>query len=490
MDKSLSQSLIEHVSCWQNDTIDVLMSNNVEFFDMAWIFQGDCYRDCRHVYASRSTYFRSLFSNQMKKGTEDHEGVVAYKVGNFMEKRYIFDMVRIFCHTGIVRVEKGESILKTLDRYSAFHYYELSGGMEIIKKMIMDVINPTNAIHALEYALSSPVYDSDLLPEIERYISIYAFVVFKHKSFYSVKAENIPGILDICKRDDLNIKEIDLFKSLYKMCDRRSSSDKTSKGSVNSPWELMVQDIPNTGSLWSHIRVSSITVDEFLGFVHENDKCLSNDDIVGILKFLYSNVSKESSGFNGLNDSNEYDPDSYDNVLGAHKSKKRKLFQPISFYPRNLQLHGVASPQTDISYWDDSRIKIFFTFDYSSKESVVLPSTPFHDYSIHYTVYHSDKMINLRGTIYGRSANTDSGGPVRITASVVNFKHDRWRKKSTTCNLRGGTEFDMNNILSWNSIENTDLSGGYLYNLGKYPEFCSNGTWIMMSLSVEKIENK
>jgi len=119
-----------------------------------------------------------------------------------------------------------------------------------------------------------------------------------------------------------------------------------------------------------------------------------------------------------------------------------------------------------------------------------LPSTPFHDYSIHYTVYHSDKMINLRGTIYGRSANTDSGGPVRITASVVNFKHDRWRKKSTTCNLRGGTEFDMNNILSWNSIENTDLSGGYLYNLGKYPEFCSNGTWIMMSLSVEKIENK
>jgi len=456
MEKSLSQSLIEHVSCWQNDTIDVLMSNSVEFFDMAWIFQGECYRDCRHVYASRSTYFRSLFSNQMRKGTENHDGVVAYKVGNFMEKRYIFDMVRIFCHTGIVRVEKGESILKTLDRYSAFHYYELSGGMEIIKKMIMDVINPTNAIHALEYALSSPVYDSDLLPEIERYISIYAFVVFKHKSFYSVKTENIPGILDICKRDDLNIKEIDLFKSLYKMCERRFSSDKTYKGSVGSPWELMVQDIPNTGSLWSHIRISSITVDEFLGFVHENDKCLSNDDIVGILKFLYSNVSK---------DSNDHDPDSYVNVLGTHTSKKRKLFQPISFYPRN-------------------------TFDYSNKESVVLPSTPFHDYSIHYTVYHSDKMINLRGTIYGRSANTDSGGPVRITSSVVNFKHDRWRKKSTICNLRGGTEFDMNNILSCNSIENTDLSGGYLYNLGKYPEFCSNGTWIMMSLSVEKIENK
>lgn len=476
MDKSLSQSLVGHVSCWQNDTIDVLMSNNVDFFDMAWIFQGEYYKDCMHLYASRSTYFRSLFSTTMKRDTVDYEGVVAYRVGDLMGKKHIFDMVRIFCHTGIVRVEKGEPILKTLDRYSAFHYYELSGGMEIVRQMIMDVINPTNAIQALEYALSSPVCDSDLLPEIEKYISIYAFVVFKHKSFYSVKTENIQGISDICKRDDLNIKEIDLLKCLYRLCDKRVTSDKALENSLSTPWEFMVNDFPDMGSLWSHLRVSSISVDEFLGFVHENDKCLSNDDIVSVLKFLYTKDSKE------------YDPDTHDEILGTHVSKKRKLFQPISFYPRNLQLHGIASPQTDISYWDDSRIKIFFTFDYSSKDTVILPPTPFHNYMIHCTVYHSDKTINMRGTIHGRTIDTNPGGPVRITSSVVNFKHDRWRKKSITCSLRGGIDFDMNNILSWNSIENTDLSGGYLYNLGKYPEFSSDGTWVMMSLSVERIE--
>lgn len=476
MDKSLPQSLVGHVSCWQNDTIDVLMSNQVEFFDMAWVFQGEYFKDCRHLYASRSTYFRSLFSTDMRRGTTEYEGVRAYRVGDLMGKKHIFDMVRIFCHTGIVRVEKGEPILKTLDRYSAFHYYELSGGMEIIRKMIMDVINPTNAIQALEYALSSPVCDSDLLPEIEKYISIYAFVVFKHKSFYSMKTDNISGLTGLCKRDDLNIKEIDLLKCLYKLCEKRVASDKVPGFSPTTPWDFMVHDFPDMGSLWSHLRISSISVDEFLGFVHENDKCLSNDDIVSVLKFLYANVSKD------------YDPTVNDEILGSHISKKRKLFQPISFYPRNLQLHGVASPQTDISYWDDTRIKIFFTFDYSNKDTVVLPPTPFHDYVIHCTVFHSEKTINVRGTIHGRAIDTDSGGPVRITTSVVNFKHDRWRKRSTTCSLRGGTDFVMNNVLSWNSIENTDLSGGYLYNLEKYPEFSPDGTWVMMSLSVEKIE--
>ena len=474
MDKSLSQSLVGHVSCWQNDTIDVLMSNNVEFFDMAWIFEGEYYKDCMHLYASRSTYFRSLFSSNMRKGTTEYEGVIAYKVGDLMGKKHIFDMVRIFCHTGIVRVEKGESILKTLDRYSAFHYYELSGGMEIVRKMIMDVINPTNAIQALEYALFSPVCDSDLLPEIKKYISIYAFVVFKHKSFYSVKLENIPGLSDICKRDDLNIREIDLLKCLYRLCERRVTSDKSDE--FSTPWELMIHEFPDMGSLWSHLRVSSISVDEFLGFVHENDKCLSNDDIVSVLKFLYAKDSKDSS------------VDSGDDILGSHVSRKRKRFQPISFYPRNLQLHGFASPQTDISYWDDSRIKIFFTFDFSKKESVILPPTPFHDFVIHCTVYHSDKAVNVMGKIHARSIDTTPSGPVRITSSVVNFKHDRWRKKSVTCNLRGGIDFDMTNILSWNSIESVHPSSGYLYNLDKYPEFSSDGTWVMMSLSVEKME--
>jgi hypothetical protein len=42
-------------------------------------------------------------------------------------------------------------------------------------------------------------------------------------------------------------------------------------------------------------------------------------------------------------------------------------------------------------------------------------------------------------------------------------------------------------VLSWNSIENTDLSCGYLYNLDKYPEFSPDGTWVMMSLSIENI---
>lgn len=470
MEKSTLQNLIGNVSRWQSTTIDRLNGTKFPFYDMAWVFQGTFYEDCRSVYASRSDYFSALFSNDMRKGTVMYECVTAYKTGDLMGKKHIFDMIRIFCHTGIVQVEKGEPIKKTLDRYSAFHYYQMDGGMDVVRQVIMDVLNPTNAIQALEYALGSHVCDSRMISDIQTYISLYAFLVFKHKTFCSIKKWNIPGIYELCMRDDLNIPEIDLLRCIYRLCNRKTTTDKDFED-LKTPWDMMTYPFSENGSLWNSIRVSSISIKEFIGFIRENEDFISNDDSMNIVKFL---------------DSNEDSPvvSETDSVIGSHISRKRKRFQPISFYPRNLHISGKSSPQTDITYLDDSRIKIFFTFDYSNKETVVLPPIPFHGYFLHCKVYHSDKCIGICGTIYTTSSLSTSTA-IRITSSTVNFKLNGWKKKSIDTKLKGGVDFDIPSLLSWNTIENTGLSGGYLFNLDKYPEYNPDGTWLMMSLSID-----
>ena len=468
MDK-IHQNHLEYVSHWQNETIEILETNNIEFFDMAWIFEDIVYKDCMNSYASRSDYFKSLFNNNMMKGTSEIDGVTAYKVGDLMKKRHIFDMIRIFCHTGIVQSYKGEPILKTLERYSAFHYYALESGMSVIRRIIMDVINPTNALQALDYVLSSPECESGLLPDVENYISTYAFVIFKHKSFSNIKLDKFYGISELCRRDDLNIKEIDLLRCLHRLCDKKIPQD-----NLESAWSVMTHDLDEFGSLWNQIRISSLSIDDFMGFVKENDTLFSNDSIVSVIKFLYENKSEDNV------------VEKVDYVMGNHESKRRKTFQPISFYPRNLHFHGLASPQTDISYWDDSRIKMFFAVDYSKKDSVTLPPIPFHGYVIHFSLFHHEKVLNIGGSIHGMAMESSPIGSMKITASVVNFKHDRWKKTCVTTDIKKGTEFKMNSILSCSTIDHSDTSGGYLFDIEKYPDYSPNGSWLLMYISVEK----
>ena len=483
MEKTISQNLLGHVSKWQHETIEALKANGTDFFDMAWLFEGVFYRDCRHLYSSRSDYFKCLFSSSMRKGTEEFQGVTAYSVSHPMSKRHIFDMMRIFCHTGIVQVDKGEPILKTMERYSAFHYYSLQGGMDVIRQLVMDVINPTNAIQALEYAMSSAVCsgggnedsDAGLLSDIKDYIAIYAFVVFKHKSFYALRSGSISGISQICTRDDLNIKEIDLLQCVYKLCEKKIGNDKELER-LGSAWALMTHDVAEPGSsLWSQIRLSSIPMREFVKFIKENKKCFSSDNALKIITFLYSCTETSETTENVVNDE----------VTGLHLSKKRKTFQPISFYPRNLEFHGLASPQTDITYWDDSKIKLFVAFDFSSKATMTLPPVHFHNVFVHCTVYHADRSLNVSGNVHGKTGMSDPAAGITVTASVVNFRHDRWRKKSVVSSLTTGTAFKIPTILSWNTIANNDTPG-YLFDVERYPEYCPKGTWILMSLCIEK----
>lgn len=131
MEKSILQNPLGYVSRWQLETIEALQANDADLFYMAWLFDGIYYRDCRQLYSLRSDYSKFSFSSSMRKAPEEFEGVTAYSVRHPMSKRHISDMMRVFCHTGMVQVDKGEPILKTMERYSALHYYSLQGGMDV-----------------------------------------------------------------------------------------------------------------------------------------------------------------------------------------------------------------------------------------------------------------------------------------------------------------------------------------------------------------------
>lgn len=100
-------------------------------------------------------------------------------------------------------------------------------------------------------------------------------------------------------------------------------------------------------------------------------------------------------------------------------------------------------------------------------------------------MYHADRSPNVSGNIHSKTGIRDSATDITITSSVVNFRHDRWRKKSVTTALASGTAFKIPQILSWNTIGNNDTPG-YLFDIERYPEYCPKGTWILMSLCIEK----
>ena len=476
MEKCLTQYLHGYVNEWQTDTIDSIKNNTVSYADMIWRTQDGDISDVRNVYASKSTFFDALFRNtSMRKNIESDGGINIYKVDGFMTKSYVFNMVRVFCHTGIVEFEKGESIVKTLDRYEAFHFYDLQGGIRVLHQKIMDQLNPSNAIQALEFASNSAIHTEQLLESIENFISVYAFVIFKHKSFPNANICCIPAIIRICKRDDLNITDIDLLRCIFRLCEKRKRHDKGFVQFSNS-LEILKHDFGGEGSMWDSIRIDSISITDFMSFIHENGECFSSDATVGILKRIYS-LNEESSNIS--------------------LTKKRKKFKPISFYPRELNINGLSSPQVDITYWDDNRVSVFFIVDYGSENKTILPPTPFRDYLFHGTLDHSDKNIHMHCTIHRNPKHKIDGivgnldNKVKVTISIVNFKHDRWKKTTTSVCMNSGVDFTVNNILSSNTIEGSkktecisEYSGGYLFDIEKYPDYVE-GSWMMIFFSIE-----
>lgn len=305
-----------------------------------------------------------------------------------------------------------------MERYSAFHYYSPQGEMDVIRQLVMDVINPTNALQALEYAIHSAVCSGDgdcdsdagLLSDIKNYIAIYAFVVFKHKSFYALSGRKLLRRLRDMHEGRPQHQGNRSAPVHLQIVRKKMTTDKQLDG-LRSAWTLMTHDFAEPGSsIWSQIRLSSILMREFVKFIKENKRCFSSYNALNISTFLYS-CAEPTDTADVANVKDE--------VIGVHLSKKRKTLQPISFYPRNLEFHGLASPQTDISYWDDSKIKLFVAFDFSSKEATTLPPVHFHNNFVHCTVYRADRSLGVSGNIHGKTGVSDSATEITITSSVV-----------------------------------------------------------------------
>ena len=77
-------------------------------------------------------------------------------------------------------------------------------------------------------------------------------------------------------------------------------------------------------------------------------------------------------------------------------------------------------------------------------------------------------------------------GNIKLTARIVNFIHGRWKKSYITGNIKQLHNFEIPNVISCNAIEGgPSLGGGYLFDIKEYPNY-RNGTWLMMSISVEE----
>lgn len=438
---------------WQRERVRCIDENDFPYADMAWRVEGKIMRDIRHAYMN-SIFMTTLFRTCMKRDVEyiEEDGIHVYSVD---EKFAVFESIRVFCHTGLVRFCKGETILKTLERYTAFHMYDIEGGKTVLRKLIMDNLTPGNATQAFEYAIHRD--DADLLRDINEYIVNYAFVIFKHKTFGTLRMESMSYLANLCMENKLNIKEPDLLDYMYKLCEKKLGEKEFEE--FKTPIEILKHRFGEV-SLWEAIRVTNISMKEFMGFVNSHDACMDNNDIVRVMKTIYSSE----------NDS-ELTP------------RKRKKFQMISSYPRNLNIGDTEEAQGDVTHWDRDKVQMFFVFDASGKkDKLALPPILFQQWRLRCSVY-VDKSLRLKGTVI---TDDDDRDDIIITTKFVNFRHDRWKKSTVRCKPKHKTyDFDMPNMLSWGSIEGPG-AGGYMFDMAKYPDYVDNGTWLMMSMTIER----
>lgn len=447
--------LCDAVDEWQRKRIRQLEENCVSYPDMAWKVEGNILTDCKQVYSS-STFMRTLFDTHMTSGPRQQvDGLTVYPLD---EKHHVFNMIRVFCHTGLIVSSKGETILRTIERYAAFHFYGIEEGKHVLKRLILDNLTPSNATMAFEYAVHR--YDQELLGDINTYITNYAFMVFRHKNFFNLRRESMPELIELCKSDNLNILEVDLLSNLYRLCDKKVCDKKAGEyPEFPRAFDLLTHRFVET-SLWDAIRLPSISMEEFMLFVQKHPGAMNNDDIVSVMKTIYNPETQ---------------------------SRKRKTFQTVSSYPRNLNFRAAQNPQGDISHWERDKVQAFFVFDFGRKETIALPSIAYGDRHVRCTVTPSEKTIGLRGHITQRHSDSTEAQHVKCSASIVNFRHDRWKKTSVCVKLSNPCEFEITNILSCNAIEGSSgNSTGYVFDVNKYPDYSEKGSWLMMSLSIEE----
>ena len=481
---------------WQQHRIRELLGNTLQFPDMSWKLNGEDedIRDCR-VFYECSTFLTNYFKTSVGKAMTNAEGLPMYTLS---EKPVIFSMIRIFCHTGLVCFEKSDSILTTMERYAAFQFYGIEMGSATLKRHVLESLTPSNSVSAFEYAVHR--HDDNLLAEIKAYISNYAFIVFRQKSFLGIGKESFHQLIDLCDSDNLNMKEIDLFSCLFRFCEKKKSE----KGFTEYASVFSIMTHKHNGkSLYDTLRFHSIRMEEVMSFVHKHPDALDNDQIVQILKEIHE----------------------------PGERPKRKKFQAVSSYPRNLNFNAVSNPQVDVSHRQKGKLVAHFVFSFSPgklKYDVVLPSITFGPYQVHAHIVYVDKAIGVTGQIHAaetsggnninsnnsgsnnRSSNTGSNNSgsnttnsgtgsnrnICITSYIINFKHDRWKKTSISLDVSDPLstyyDFRIPNILSCNAIERScGTPTGYLFDITCYPEYVEqDAASLMMSIECEEIQRE
>ena len=145
---------------WQRARTKALEENDLKFADMVWRINDNLYTDCKQFYTC-SSFFCTLFETRvgsdgkqpvhqvLPKESTSTAVVVAddschqnhqqhhLPVYSLNEKLNIFKMIRVYCHTGQIVYTKGESILRTLERFAAFQYYGIETGKHVLKQLVL-----------------------------------------------------------------------------------------------------------------------------------------------------------------------------------------------------------------------------------------------------------------------------------------------------------------------------------------------------------------
>lgn len=128
-------------------------------------------------------------------------------------------------------------------------------------------------------------------------------------------------LVQLCRSDSLNVPEVDLLSNLSRLRDKKVGDKAYPE--FTSAFDILTHKFGES-SLWDSVRLTSISMEEFMAFAQKNPGAMKNDSIVSVMQTIYSPTTS---------------------------GHKRRRFQIVSSL-RNLDFRTAENPQVDITYWE------------------------------------------------------------------------------------------------------------------------------------------
>jgi hypothetical protein len=257
---------------------------------------------------------------------------------------------------------------------------------------------------------------------VVRFVRRHAFAVVQRKNFQHLGTEFFPDLCRLFGHDAVNVKEADLLHALFRLCANAAAGGSAGPTAM----ELFMREWPDADppSLWACVRLRGLTAEDVFKFCMEASEEERFDDAFrgALTQYLYE-----------LHHCPE-PPRKVPRGVAPGNLGARREYKQVSSYPWAFTFDREASAM-HVVYSDDDARGVAFVAVKGPRVAEVPPVSCFRgDVVLQCNVSFGPEHLGVSGVLTPRRAGRQE---VTVEASVVNFRHDKWKRSSVVVPLAG-----------------------------------------------------